>query len=280
MGTGPPRPSVLFPSHQAAKECSPECKPWAQGFPILGATFVEDPKALQGLRPPDFCAMSLNNKRLAARDARQRWREVAFAAGKSGHMPLMDLTSRIASVYRYSQMRLYYLATAYSLQLRNHLHEGRPKNTRHSRGFPRKLAKSAAAHKRPLTMATAHISLIPYGPSSEPNRLRPTPWRINSIRQSNSIASLLPRTLLSAERTARWGTHIGASINMQKPFGNGNSAASWRAIRITSSGPSTWTPPSAQAGGRPLRTVPSTLSRRVEGQIRIRLSIPDRATLR
>jgi hypothetical protein len=93
------------------------------GFLILGATFVEDPKVLQGLRPPDFRAMSLNNKGWLVWDARQRWREVAFAAGKSGHMPLMDLAARIASVHRYSQMRLYDLATAYSLQLRCRLHD-------------------------------------------------------------------------------------------------------------------------------------------------------------
>ena len=99
----------------------------AQGFLILGATFVDDPRVLQGLRPPDFRTMSMNNKGWLAWDARQRWREVAFAAGKSGHMPLMDLASRIASVHRYSQMRLYDLATAYSLQLRGHLHEGEAK---------------------------------------------------------------------------------------------------------------------------------------------------------
>jgi hypothetical protein len=93
-----------------------------KGFPIVGVTFVIDPEELQGLHLPEFRAMSPAKGWLVS-DVTQQWRQVAFAAGRSGHMPLLDVASRIASGLRYSQMRLHDLATAYSMQLRGRLHQ-------------------------------------------------------------------------------------------------------------------------------------------------------------
>ncbi len=98
-----------------------------RGFPILGTTFVVNPEELQGLQRPDFRVISSTRHWLVS-DVQQQWRQIAFAAGKSGSMPLMDVASRIASGLRYSQMRLNDLVTAYSVQLRGRLHEREAKN--------------------------------------------------------------------------------------------------------------------------------------------------------
>jgi hypothetical protein len=98
-----------------------------EGFPILGATFVVGPEELQGLRRPEFRAIS-PTKGWLVWDVQQQWRQIAFAAGTSGHMPLMDVASRIASSLGYSQMRLHDLLTAYSVQLRGRLHESEAKD--------------------------------------------------------------------------------------------------------------------------------------------------------
>ena len=98
-----------------------------KGFPILGTTFVVSPAELQGLRRPDFRAMS-PSKSWIVWDVTQKWRQIAFAAGQSGGMSLMDVASRIASGLRYSEMRLHDLATAYSVQLRGRLHENKVKD--------------------------------------------------------------------------------------------------------------------------------------------------------
>lgn len=98
-----------------------------KGFPILGVTFVVDPRELQGLRRPEFRAMGPNRGWLVS-DVAQKWRQVVFAASGSGCMPLMDMASRIASGLRYSQMRLHDLVTAYSTQLGGHLHESEAKD--------------------------------------------------------------------------------------------------------------------------------------------------------
>ena len=99
----------------------------ARGFPTLGAIFVVSPDKLQGLQRPDFRAIS-PTKQWLVWDVQQRWRQIAFAAGKSNHMPLMDVASSIASGLRYSQMRLHDLATAYGVQLRGRLHESEAKD--------------------------------------------------------------------------------------------------------------------------------------------------------
>lgn len=97
-----------------------------KGFPILGATFLMHPEEIKGLRPPVFRAMS-PSKGWLVWDLTQKWRQIAFAAGKGDRMPLMDVASRIASGLRYSQMRLYDLVRAYSIQLRGRLHESQAK---------------------------------------------------------------------------------------------------------------------------------------------------------
>jgi hypothetical protein len=97
-----------------------------KGFPILGATFLMHPEEFQGLRPPEFRAMS-PSKGWLVWELTQKWRQIAFAAGKDGRMPLMDVASRIASGLRYSQMRLHDLVKAYSIQLCGHLHKSEAK---------------------------------------------------------------------------------------------------------------------------------------------------------
>jgi hypothetical protein len=94
----------------------------SQGFSIIGATFVEHPEELEGLRPPQF--------RVAGRqhgwplwDAREKWRQIAFAASQLNDMALTDLSSRIASGLEYGQSRLYDLAAAYGTQLRACVHK-------------------------------------------------------------------------------------------------------------------------------------------------------------
>ncbi len=98
-----------------------------RGFPILGVTILTHPDEIQGLRAPEFFAMSPSRGSLV-RDVTQNWRQIAFAAGKGGRMPLVDVASRIASGFRYSQMRLQDLARAYSAQLRGRLHESEAKD--------------------------------------------------------------------------------------------------------------------------------------------------------
>lgn len=98
-----------------------------EGYPILGATFVTDPSEVQGLRRPEFRAMSASKGWLVW-DITQKWRQIAFAAGDRNSMSLMDVASRIASGLRYSQMRLHDLVTAYSVQLRGHLHGSEAKD--------------------------------------------------------------------------------------------------------------------------------------------------------
>ncbi len=98
-----------------------------KGFPLLGATFVLDQAELQGLRAPEFRVVG-PSRGWPVWEITQKWRQIAFAAGKSGHMLLMDVASRVASGFRYSQMRLHDLVTAYSTQLRGHLHESEPRD--------------------------------------------------------------------------------------------------------------------------------------------------------
>mgnify|MGYP000271133397 CR=1 FL=1 len=93
-----------------------------QGFPIVGATFIESVAEVQGLRPPQFRMLSVGKGWLAW-DIHQQWREIAHASGKHDNMPLMDVASRIASGMAYSDMRLHDLVDAYSIQLRGRLHE-------------------------------------------------------------------------------------------------------------------------------------------------------------
>jgi hypothetical protein len=93
-----------------------------KGYPILGATFVIDPKELQGFRRPEFRVMTTERAWLVW-DVIQKWRQIVFAAGDCAKMPLVSSASRIASGLRYAQMRLDDLVMAYSVQLRARLHD-------------------------------------------------------------------------------------------------------------------------------------------------------------
>lgn len=93
-----------------------------KGFSILGATFVIDPKELEGFRRPEFRSMGSERGWLVS-NVKHQWRQIAVAAGNGRDMYLMDIASRIASGLRSSEMRLNDLATAYSIQLGAHLHE-------------------------------------------------------------------------------------------------------------------------------------------------------------
>jgi hypothetical protein len=95
-----------------------------RGFLIVVTTFVLDAGELQGFARPDFRVMSQSEGWLIW-DEIQKWRQIAFAAGKSAQMSLMDIASRIACGLRYSQMRVADLAAAYSAQLRAYLHAHR-----------------------------------------------------------------------------------------------------------------------------------------------------------
>jgi hypothetical protein len=97
------------------------------GFKILGTTFITSPEELQGLRVPEFRTMS-PAVGWPAYNARQSWRQIVFAAAKSGHMPLMGLASRISLGLRYGEIRLRDLVAAYSAQLRGRLHHTEPKD--------------------------------------------------------------------------------------------------------------------------------------------------------
>ena len=101
---------------------------WALGLPTVGASFAHSPDQFQGLRPPDFLAMSRDGKRWLSTEIRQRWREVAVAAGRANLMRLFDVASRVASGLTYSELRLSDLLNAYSVQLRSHLHNAKPKD--------------------------------------------------------------------------------------------------------------------------------------------------------
>jgi len=100
----------------------------ALGFPTVGASFAHSPEQFHGLRPPDFLAMSTDGKRWLSTEIRQRWREVAIAAGRASQMRLFDVASRVASGLAYSELRLSDLLNAYSVQLRSHLHGAKPKD--------------------------------------------------------------------------------------------------------------------------------------------------------
>lgn len=92
------------------------------GFPILGATFIDGSDEAQGLRPPQFRAMSHSNGWLVW-DIQQQWREIAHASSQCDKMALMDVASRSATGLLYSEIRLHDLAEAYSTQLRARIHK-------------------------------------------------------------------------------------------------------------------------------------------------------------
>jgi hypothetical protein len=89
-----------------------------EGLPTLGATFAQTPEEFQGIRPPEFRAMSVTCDSWLVREAQQKWRQIAFGAWRAGKMDLLDISSRIASGLLYSEMRLSDLVNAYSSQLR------------------------------------------------------------------------------------------------------------------------------------------------------------------
>lgn len=97
-----------------------------QSFPIVGATFIEDYEEAQGLRSPQFRALSDKNG-WHAWNINQQWRDIAHASSKQDEMLLMDVASRIAAGLNYSEMRLLDLVEAYSIQLRGRLHKDTPK---------------------------------------------------------------------------------------------------------------------------------------------------------
>ena len=77
-----------------------------QGFPIIGATFIDGPEEAQGLHPSQFRAMS-DNEGWLVWDIHQKWREIAHASGRCDEMQLMDIASRISAILTYSEMRLH-----------------------------------------------------------------------------------------------------------------------------------------------------------------------------
>ena len=91
-----------------------------QGFAIIGVTFVVSTDELEGLRPAEFRSAG-SDSGWPLWSAKKQWREIAFAAGKSNEMKLLDILSRIAFGLEYSQTRLYDLAAAYGFQLRAHM---------------------------------------------------------------------------------------------------------------------------------------------------------------
>jgi hypothetical protein len=99
---------------------------WNLGLPTLGATFAHTPEEFQGLRPPDFRAMSVAGDKWLLQEAQQRWRQVAFASWNAGEMALLDVSSRIASGLTYAEMRLSDLVNAYGNQLRGHAASAEP----------------------------------------------------------------------------------------------------------------------------------------------------------
>ena len=106
-----------------------------QGFPIIGATFIDGPEEAQGLRLSEFRAMN-GNKGWLVEDIHQQWREIAYASGQCNEMLLMDIASRIAGGLTYSEMRLHDLAEAYSVQLRGRLHNNT--NGSEEKGYTRR----------------------------------------------------------------------------------------------------------------------------------------------
>ncbi len=87
-----------------------------QGYSIVGVTFIESKDEADGLRPSQFRALSDSQEWLAW-DMHQQWSQIAHASGKRDNMPMMDVASRISSGLSYSEMRLYDLVEAYSIQL-------------------------------------------------------------------------------------------------------------------------------------------------------------------
>lgn len=93
-----------------------------KGFDVIGVTFIDEfSKAY--LRRPDFRVYALNRGWMAW-DTKQKWRQIAFGAGKTNQMDLMDLAARIAAGLTYSESRLGDLARAYSFQLGARLRQG------------------------------------------------------------------------------------------------------------------------------------------------------------
>ena len=93
----------------------------AQGFSIIGATFIVSPEELEGIRPPEFRTATTEGRGWRVWDLRQQWSQIAFAASRHDEMRLLDVASRIASGLEHSETRVADLAAAYSLQLRGHL---------------------------------------------------------------------------------------------------------------------------------------------------------------
>ena len=98
------------------------------GFPTIGATFAQHREEFEGLRPPQFLAMSRAMDRWLVWDARQVWRQIAVAAGRANHMRLLDVASRVASGLAYSELRLSDLVNSYGVQLRGHFRAEKEKD--------------------------------------------------------------------------------------------------------------------------------------------------------
>lgn len=89
------------------------------GFRIIGTTFITDHKQLEGLRAPEFRTAGLD-RGWPVWDVFIQWRQITTAASRENAMRLMDIASRIAAGFEFSEMRLCDLAMAYSAQLYSH----------------------------------------------------------------------------------------------------------------------------------------------------------------
>ena len=89
----------------------------AQGFSVIGATYITDVEESQGIRTPEFRAYFANQPKWRAFEMHQQWGQVAHAASQRDKMALMDIASRIATELSYCESRLQSLSEAYAIQL-------------------------------------------------------------------------------------------------------------------------------------------------------------------
>lgn len=104
----------------------------AQGFSVIGATYITDVEESQGIRVPEFRAYFAKQSKWRAFEIHQQWRQVAHAASQQDKMALMDIASRIATELSYCETRLQGLSEAYAIQLGS---KGRQGALNHEGGF-------------------------------------------------------------------------------------------------------------------------------------------------
>jgi hypothetical protein len=89
----------------------------AQGFSVIGGTYITDVEESQGIRAPEFRAYFAKQPKWRAFEIHQHWGQVAHAASQRDKMAIMDIASRIATELSYCESRLQGLAEAYAIQL-------------------------------------------------------------------------------------------------------------------------------------------------------------------